>query len=202
MLCVSCYLADFNLYVLRDRRVLDWFLHSQVTPEVAMFFGYLTRHSLLSLLVVVASINLACSILSPVCPLAHLYLHFFCHQNPARTFALGPYHCGLCARCAGVYSGLIVAFLLFRFFVMHPSLILFCVSIAVISICLKVAAIDVPNVPRFSFGACLGVAMFFLISFSAGRLIEAFTASLLHVERKLTPGRSRPASKRNHRIES
>jgi uncharacterized membrane protein len=151
-----------------------------------MLAGYFTRQTILAALCFIAVVNLVCAAVSPLCPVAHAYLHFFCHQHPARTFALDTYYYGLCARCAGLYSGVLVAFVLFRFSFMRRCFLFFAVSIALASILLKLARIDVPNIPRFCFGVCLGITLFVVTSFLVARFVVAFTASLLYVERKLT----------------
>ena len=186
LLCGSCGMGDWDIRALRNRWFLDWFHCPQVASKVIMLAGYFTRQTVLAALSIIAAVNLVCAAVSPFCPVAHAYLHFFCHQHPARTFALDTYCCGLCARCAGLYSGVIVAFVLFRFSFMRRWFLFFSVSIALASILLKFAQMDVPNIPRFCFGMCLGITLFVVTSFLVARFVIAFTASLLYVERKLT----------------
>ena len=150
--------------------------------SIFLVAGSFTRQSIMRVLATAAAVNLICGAVSSFFPGINGYLHCFCHQNPTRSFAVDSYHFGLCARCSGFYAGIVVSFLLFRFYLVRCRLAFICVPLAMISIFLKYSQIDSPNMVRFGFGLSLGVTAFLIISFFAKKTVVAFTNSLLSLE--------------------
>ena len=153
-------------------------------------FRFLTRNTFLRFFVGVAAFHIVCALISPFNALVHNYLHWFCHQRPDRCFELGGYYVGVCARCIGIYFGIVVGFLLLRWR-SHFARLVVCASalLASVSIALWLAAIEVPNLTRSGFGACLGIFMIVVISEFSRWFTELLANSLLHIERTVNTKR-------------
>jgi uncharacterized membrane protein len=181
--------TDHGCAAFKKRMLPDSPLPTVTVFSKRMIAARFTRQTILGALCFVASVNLMFAVVAPFCPTAHFYLHLFCNQNPSRSFILGPYTCGLCARCTGIYSGIIVAFVLSQVKAIRCTwtcFTLLSIVFAFISVVLKLAKVDVSNFPRFLFGICLGVTVFVGTSFLAAQFVTAFTSFLLFLERRLS----------------
>ncbi len=97
---------------------------------------------------------------------------YFCHQIPHRSFHLGENQFSLCARCMGVYAGLLLCAVIQSRLapsVRRNMVLVMALSFAILGIekiLLELNGIEVGNVIRFfvgiGLGYCLAVVVFFL----------------------------------------
>lgn len=147
---------------------------------------YFTRDTFVALLFIAAVIHLCCALIAPFSGQVHHYLHWFCHQQPERSFNLFGHRCGVCARCTGVYLGIIAGFFLLRRKTRFSRCtLLLSALIAAASMILRLVAFELPNLTRSFTGICLGISMIAAVSVLAAYFVQVFTASLLFIERML-----------------
>lgn len=147
---------------------------------------FLTHNIFVSLLLLASIVNLSCALLSPFSGQAYHFLHWFCHQQSDRCFNLLGYQLGVCARCTGIYIGIIFGFPLLGFRTPMARWILVCASlIAVTFTIIKFTGHDVPNPTRSISGACMGIVALYLVSTVSERFLHFFSVSLFFIAKTL-----------------
>lgn len=134
--------------------------HAKTLP---MSTAWLNTQFSTRLITAFAMTQVIAAMLTPSLPPLQDYLHFFCHQIPSRTFSIQGTYMGLCARCLGMYSGIVIAWVLFisrnqfrRFF---RSTYVFAALVALVSIVCWLVGLNVDNFTRFLFGISLGIVI-------------------------------------------
>ena len=147
------------------------------------------------------------AIVSPLCgSFLHPYFGLFCHQIPDRALGFGAVKFEVCSRCLGLYIGIVVGRVLMKHgkyaigrLLQHGSL-----SVAILSILLKLADLDSGNPARLFYGFCLGIWTFRCCEFVVEKTILALTTGLLILDRRLScrHGNSVTRSERKRRAQS
>ena len=136
-----------------------------------------------------AAAQAALAILSPLCgSYLHQYFGLFCHQLPDRALGFETVKFEVCSRCLGLYIGIVAGPMLMKHgkraigtFLRYGSL-----SVAILSILLKLANLDSGNPARLFYGFCLGVWTFRSCEFVVEKTILALTTGLLILDRRLS----------------
>jgi uncharacterized membrane protein len=107
---------------------------------------------------------LSASVAAVAVPAWRPHLAQFCHQLESRTICLHGAPMGLCARCTGIYAGIVGTWLGIDWLKRrHPTLLRLAAfgttAVALASLLLHVLEIEVGNATRFVFGASSGAAV-------------------------------------------
>lgn len=98
---------------------------------------------------------------SPLYSLAWKWGHLVCHQKPARSFRVGGRQFPVCARCAGIYAGILLG-LAISFFYLSPLLAcaVLMVPLLVDSLAQALTQYESSNGKRLITGLLFGYAIF------------------------------------------
>ena len=144
---------------------------------------YFFEYIIIKLLVVVSILFILLSVLSLIWEdLFHL-LSPFCHQISDRSFVINNFQIGICARCFGIYFGVIFFGVCTLLKNKMTYFIILSVIISIISILLKWQSVDMNNILRLISGFFIGSLSVFLISIVL-RYIEIMFLKLLIIINK------------------